>query len=130
MRSPFRGEGSYSLVFCQRRQIRTELYIDNTNAARVNAIFGALHRRRERIEAAYGKPLSWEELPSRRASRVAAYGEGDVLDTDQHDAFVAWFLDTQTRLRRAIDEVLPEVQADLEVDGPSSQWPSEQATSR
>jgi hypothetical protein len=115
MRSPFRGEGSYSLVFCQQRQIRTELYIDHTDGARVGAIFDSLYRRKDRIEETFGQALSWEKLPSRRASRVAIYSEGDVLDTEQHDAFVAWFLDTQTRLRRAIDAVLPEVQADLEV---------------
>lgn len=114
MRSPFRGDGTYSLVFSQGNQLRTELYIDNTDRDRVTAIFSALERRKDRIEQTYGEPLAWEELPNRRASRVAAYTDGDVLDTDRHADFVAWFLDTQVRLRQAIDEVLPEVRAEVE----------------
>jgi hypothetical protein len=118
MRSPFRGEGSYSLVFCQGNQIRSELYIDHRDPERVTAIFTALERRKHAIEEIYGEPLQWEQLPSRRASRIAAYTDGDVLDTDRHEEFITWFLNAQVRLRRAIDHVIPQVRAELDTPTP------------
>jgi hypothetical protein len=77
MRSPFRGEGSYSLVVCQGNQIRSELYIDHRDPDRVTAIFAALERRKSDIEQIYGEPLRWEQLAmpqSRRDRGCAVFG--------------------------------------------------------
>ena len=63
------------------------------------------------IESAYGRELTWEELPERRASRIADYSSGDVLDVEGHDRFIDWFFDAGARLRDAVDTVASEVQA-------------------
>lgn len=102
----------YSLVF-SRKGIRSELYIDDPDPRRVETIYEALHRRKPRIEEIYGAELSWEKLASSRASRVAAYTEGDILLEERHGEFMAWFLDAQVRLRRAIEAVLPELRSEL-----------------
>src|SRR6185312_11538605 len=57
MRSQLRGDATYTLVFGQHRQPRSELYIDNANPARVAAIYAALHRHKDRIERTFGEPL-------------------------------------------------------------------------
>ena len=116
MPSPFRGDATYTLVFGLHNQLRSELYIDHADPARVAAIYTALHHRKDRIEHLYGEPLAWEELPTRRASRIAAYSgnNGDILATDRYDQYIHWFVDTQQRLRQAVDQVLPQVRAELE----------------
>jgi hypothetical protein len=54
-------------------------------------------------------PLSWEELSERRASRIADYTDGDVMDTEEHERYIDWFFDAGERLRRAIDSVAGEI---------------------
>lgn len=108
----FRGAG-YTLVF-PRGRIRCELYIDDPDPERVKTVFAALHDRRAEIEGIFGGELSWQELPERHASRVAADADGDISQSDRHLEFVEWFVDTHGRLRRAIDTVLPAVLADIE----------------
>jgi hypothetical protein len=103
MPSPFKGGGViYSVNFPSGGKLRYELYIDNGDASANLALFEALRTHQKEIEEAFGAPLSWEDLPTRKACRVAAYGEGDVARVDDHDAYVDWFIDTGTRLREAL----------------------------
>ena len=67
------------------------------------AIFDHLRTRQEQIEAEYGGTLYWEELPGKRACRVADYKDGcSVLDRERHEEYIGWFLDTGVRMRRAM----------------------------
>ena len=111
MACPFKGGPYYAVGFAQGGKIRSELYIDYTDGDAVATLFSKLLERRERIEAAYGAPLSWEELPDRRASRIADYAEGDVSNTELHDQYIDWFFDSGQRLRLAIDAVAGEINA-------------------
>jgi hypothetical protein len=81
-----------------------ELYIDSQDPDSVEALYGFLWDRREQIEAAYGGPLSWEELPGKRASRIAAYTDGDVAHIEDHDKYIEWFFDACGRLRSSLQE--------------------------
>lgn len=53
-----------------KRQIRTELYIAGDRA---KAFFHLLHEQQQAIEQELGYPLEWEELPTRRDSRISIY---------------------------------------------------------
>lgn len=99
--APIKGT-HYLLVFPAGGRLRHELYIDSTDADRNAEIFQALREHRAAIEEAYGQPLEWEELPGRKACRVADYGEGDVTQTERHDEYIDWFLDAGERFRRAM----------------------------
>lgn len=94
----------YGSVFGQGQQIRTELYIDFTDDQAVDELFEQLAARKEPIEDVYGGVLSWEELPDKRASRVADYTSGDITNRDGWDSYIDWFFDTGQRLRQAINE--------------------------
>jgi hypothetical protein len=59
----------------------------------------------ETLERVYGGELAFEALEGRRAARIAAYSEGDVADTSQHEVFASWFIDSGRRLRRAIGAI-------------------------
>jgi Domain of unknown function (DUF4268) len=105
MRSPIKGCG-ISSSFAQGDRLRHELYIDTGDRDRNLELYAYLHDHREQIEAAYGKPLSWEELPNRRACRVADYNENSrVTDEERYDEFIDWFVDVGVRLRAALQAV-------------------------
>ncbi|MGK5521450.1 DUF4268 domain-containing protein [Micromonospora sp. URMC 107] len=48
--------------------------------------------------------LSFEPLVGRKGCRIVEYRDGDIADTDRWHEYIAWFIDAQLRLRRAIDQ--------------------------
>lgn len=61
-----------------KRQIRTELYIAGDQA---KAFFHLLREQQQAIEQELGYPLEWEELPTRRDSRISVY----ITNVDPED---------------------------------------------
>jgi hypothetical protein len=105
MKSPVRG-CIISSSFAQSDRLRQELYIDTGEGGRNNEIFEYFIERRGQLETAYGRPLEWEELPNRRACRIADYMDGcSVSEDSRHEEFIGWFLDAGVRLRRALDAI-------------------------
>jgi hypothetical protein len=94
-------------TFAQNDRLRVELYIDTGYAEKNLEIFEHLSDHRDEIEQVYGGELAWEELPSRRACRIAAYKNGGctILDQNRHDEYIDWLLDTGDRLRKALATV-------------------------
>lgn len=107
MPCPFKGGPNYGLVFAQHGQLRVELYLDAVDPALVEDLYEQLRLRQAEIEARFGGPLSWEPLEGRRASRIAVYTHGDVMDVDAHPGYIDWFIETAARFRRAIEAVAP-----------------------
>lgn len=71
---------SYGANFPSGDQARVELYIDRLDADLNKRAFDDLYAQRDAIESAFGEPLSWERLDSKRASRVAVYRPGSIED--------------------------------------------------
>lgn len=103
MPSPFKGMNVYSISFPTGGRLRSELYLDALDPDEVVALYSSLEDHRSDIEAIYGSELSWEPLPGRRASRIAAYANGEVANVAAHPNYVEWFIDSGTRLRSALD---------------------------
>jgi hypothetical protein len=112
MACPFKGGPYYAFSFAQGGKLRTELYIDLGDGDANSKLFGQLTELKEQIERTYGTELAWEELPGKRASRIADYGVGDVAETDRHDAYIDWFFETGSRLRRAIEQAATSIRDD------------------
>lgn len=73
------GAGVRGLSFnftVNQHEAGAELYIDMGDFDRNKATFDQLHAQRGEIEAAFGGPLSWERLDSKRACRIAAVLDG------------------------------------------------------
>jgi Domain of unknown function (DUF4268)/TIR domain len=104
MPSPIRGT-RYGVNFASGGRLRVELYVDSGDGGENERLFRALESRRTHIEEVYGKELSWEDLPDRRACRIADYGSGDVANINSHEEYINWFFDSSTRLRNAITSV-------------------------
>lgn len=99
---PFRPS-YYAMSFAQGGRLRHELYIDSGTVEATRELFERFYADREAIEARYGGSLSWEPLPEKRASRIADYTDGDVMNVAQHDAYISWFIETGDRLRDALE---------------------------
>jgi hypothetical protein len=112
MACPFKGGPYYGFSFAQGGRLRTELYIDFGDADANTELFEQLRFRQTDIEGMYGSELVWEDLPGKRACRIADYGLGDVSDSERHDAYIEWFFDTGTRLRRAIEDAAMVIRED------------------
>jgi len=102
--SPFRSAAYLSMGFASGGKLRMELYIDSQDPEAVEALYGFLLERQDEIEASYGEPLTWEVLPGKRASRIAAYADGDVVLAEDHDKYIDWFFDTCGRMRVSFQE--------------------------
>lgn len=119
MGSPFKGF-SFSFCFGQNSKMRVELYIDSSDPDEVSHLFSSLLAKRDELERAYGGPLQWDELPARRASRIADYRDGDITDLERHDDYMEWFINHGSRLRSAVAAVADEVHTPSQADVPAS----------
>lgn len=65
----------FSLTFTQKRQFRIELYIDTGDAEKNKKAFALLRNHETEIKSHTGEDgtLNFEELPDKRASRIAVY---------------------------------------------------------
>lgn len=84
--------------FARGKRFRVELYIDTTDQVRNKRIFDQLYTKRGELEATTGTGLSWERLDDRRASRVAVYHSGSIMDADgELTALRRWASDAMVR---------------------------------
>ena len=86
------------------------MYIDTGNGEENEALFEHLLGQRDQFEAAYGRPVVWEDLPNARACRIADYRSDAVVnDESESSEFISWMVDAGERLRKALSAVdLPE----------------------
>lgn len=98
MPSPIKGT-VIGVNFTQHDQLRTEVYIDSGDGELNMKIFEALREHQDLLEQAFTEALSWEDLPGKRACRVATYRAGAVTNADEHDQYISWFIDAGSRLR-------------------------------
>lgn len=85
---------------------RSELYIDTGDKLRNEYLLWELETREPALSKAYGDDgLIFDYLPDKRASRLDIRFEGPaVTDEDGWDDVIAWLVDTQSRLRIAIEQ--------------------------
>ncbi|WP_206665874.1 DUF4268 domain-containing protein [Pedococcus bigeumensis] len=89
-----------------KRGLSSELVFESTDAELNLSRFHALETDQARVERAYGQPLNWQELPERKATRVADYLlDADVSVEENWNHYLEWLLDRQTRLRGALAAV-------------------------
>ena len=88
--------------FARDRRLRIELYIDTGDQAWNKRAFDLLHSQAEQIEAQLGEGLSWERLDGARASRIACYHDGSIMDAAGHAELQAWAVEALARFHRVI----------------------------
>lgn len=76
------GRSGFSIAttFAQGNVFRVELYIYMGDQVKNKAAFDALHKDREAIESGIDKPVVWERLDDRQASRIYCSTNGSIDD--------------------------------------------------
>ena len=75
MPAPFKSLSHTETSFNKGGRLPNEIYIDSTDGTARSRSYSALLARRSEIEAVYGSPLEFQELPGKRACRIVEYGE-------------------------------------------------------
>lgn len=103
------GVACWSISFARGPRLRSELYFPGGSPDGADAYYQALAALRAKIDAAYGSALSWEPLPDRKSRRMADYCEGAPDRYEEHEDYIAWFITSQERLRKAVGSVAAQV---------------------
>ncbi|GAA1605891.1 DUF4268 domain-containing protein [Kribbella karoonensis] len=89
-----------------RAGLCVQLYFEAPDAAANQARYDALLARRDEFDAALGESATWDPMPGRKAARIVVYSEFvDVAYTVAWPAMTEWLIESQGRLRAAIDAV-------------------------
>jgi CBS domain-containing protein len=91
-----RAIGSFAFAFSRGKRMRVELYLDLYDQIKTKAVFDELHEQKERLEDQLG-PIEWERLDDRRASRLAIYHDGYILNESNHSELIKWASKTMAR---------------------------------
>ena len=84
-------------ISTDKQRIGVELYVANDALKRA---FKALAAQKEAIEREFGEPLEWQELPGKKASRIATFRrDTDPSDEAARDEQHAWMLSKMERFR-------------------------------
>ncbi|MER8760683.1 MULTISPECIES: DUF4268 domain-containing protein [unclassified Mesorhizobium] len=110
-------------ISTSKQRIGVELYLFNDP---LKVGIRELKLNRAAIEAAIGEPLEWQELPNKKASRIALYrNDVDPSETGSYSDLHAWMLDKMQRFRLVF---APRVKLlDLGADGSGNGEPDEAA---
>jgi hypothetical protein len=88
---------------------RAEVYIDRGDKGENKFIFDRLYAKKESIEAAFGRTLTWEPLEDRRACRIKCEMPGNIFDPDQWTALIEFMTDAMVRMEKAFKEPLADI---------------------
>jgi hypothetical protein len=95
------GRAGFSIsatISTDKKRIGVELYNHNDPN---KAAFRALYADREIIEKEFGETLDWQELPGKKATRIALFKyDFDPSNEQQRDALHSWMLAKMDRFRQ------------------------------
>lgn len=105
-----------STISVDKQRLGVELYIANDPSK--NA-FKALSTEKSAIEAEFGEPLDWQELPSKKASRIALFKlnsdpSEEATRRNQH----VWMLEKMERFRAVFSSRVKALKIDAEKERP------------
>jgi hypothetical protein len=99
--------GNWALVTGADSRLRVEAYLDSGDATVNKALFDELQAEATAWEQKVGRPLTWERLDDKRASRLAAYHPPlDLADDAQRAPLRAWAVGTVIAMFDALNDVL------------------------
>lgn len=98
---------TYGVSFAKGNRVRVELYIDKGDAGANKTIFSILQNDRINIEQQINEQMEWEELPNKRASRIAVYRDGSINDDSQTlEEINNWCIEMLLKLKKIFGEKL------------------------
>ncbi len=102
----------YNLVI-RKKTCQVELYITRSDKDLNKEIYDDLHEQKDAIESEIGKPLHWQRLDNRIASRISIIRDGGIDDEDMHDEIREWMVDRLLKFKEVFDPKLGPILAEL-----------------
>jgi hypothetical protein len=65
------------------------------------------------VERAVSEQLHWDDIPLKRACRIRAITDGDVLDISSHDLLITWLANHQVKMKQVIKPLVEALPASL-----------------
>lgn len=107
------GAASLGFSFARRKRFRVELYIDSGDKEKNKQLFDALYMRKFQIQAELESVtgrLEWERIDDKRASRIALYRNGSIMDdADTLSKLREWAVDAMIKFQKVMEQLLSEV---------------------
>lgn len=83
----------------QSGQMGCEIYIPDSKE-----IFHFLHENKMEIEEELGNTLSWEELPTKKASRIKLLTDGNLSNTNKWKGMHSWLLEEAVKFQKVFSK--------------------------
>lgn len=97
----------YGCSFARGSKVRAEIYIDTVNKETNKEILKAFELRKAELNSEFGEELTFEELPTKRASRIAVYRDGDIYADSQNLVEIkAWCIEKLLKFRQVFSNKL------------------------
>jgi hypothetical protein len=107
------GSGMSSVGYnsvATRNYVRIELYINSGDKENNKAIFDALASKKEKIEAEFGEPLTWERLDNNVTARVKfELSNVSIFNEQDWTKMIAFMVDAVPRFERAFKKRIQEL---------------------
>lgn len=88
-------------VNTQSSQMACEIYIPDAKW-----LFTELYKNKEKIEEELSEQLVWEELPTKKASRIKLITKGDITDQEQWEDYHSWMLSKVTDFQKVFSKYI------------------------
>lgn len=95
--------GSFAFSFSRDKRLRVELYLDLGDQTQTKFVFDKLFSMKERFESQLEK-IEWERLDNKRASRLAMYHDGHIIDEKGHAELRKWAAESMIKFHNALIE--------------------------
>ena len=102
----------YQMIF-GKSEIRVGLSLQNSQAEANTFVFEKLEAQKADVEAAFGHPLVWLELPNKKACRVQYARDVDGYDKANWVEMIQWLLEHMTKLELALRIPLRDINQQL-----------------
>lgn len=91
-------------IYSKSNQISCEIYIPNSKK-----LFHELEMRKDVIHQELNQKLVWMELPTKKASRIRTFNDGNISNTDEWEKYFAWLLNEAELLQQIFSKHIQEI---------------------
>lgn len=100
----------YGCSFARGSKVRAEVYIDTPIQEINKEILLTFEQQKSQLIHEFGEELQFELLPTKRASRIAVYRDGDIwTDTQTLEEIKNWFIEKMLKFKQVFGEKLKQI---------------------
>ena len=113
------GIFQYTVSFTAGKKIRVEIYIKGQNSHESKKVFNSLKVHKNKFQNDFDNEiLEWEELPTRKSSRIAVYRDGTIKDEDikKKEKHIEWICENLKKLNEVFGKDVEDLNQKIKQD--------------